>query len=216
VTTLFLAFLCAILLHLSAIAAMAHVAGVGIRTFSFGAGPRLVAVGRFRIGAVPLGGYVRFVDSREGPVAADELRSAFDHQPAATQLGIILSGCLALVVAAVAVEGDAVLRAFAVAPLQFLGGAVSPLGKAQVLLADVSRFSRDASWTTLFGVAAAKLAAINLLPFPALNGGAAVGVVARVAGWARHWPAELTQVQLFGFLAALTSWCVAIAVFAMA
>ena len=44
------------------------------------------------VAAIPLGGYVRFLDSREGPVdSADEGR-AFDHRPIPARIAVLLAG----------------------------------------------------------------------------------------------------------------------------
>ena len=48
----------------------------------------------FCISAIPLGGYVRFLDGREGPVdPADEGR-AFDHRPVPARIAVLLAGPL--------------------------------------------------------------------------------------------------------------------------
>ncbi|MBI2771528.1 MAG: site-2 protease family protein [Burkholderiales bacterium] len=63
-----------VLLHLAAIAAAGLAAGVALRAFSLGLGPTLLQLGRFRLGAIPLGGYVRFRASTLEEVSPDEMR----------------------------------------------------------------------------------------------------------------------------------------------
>ena len=75
--------------------------GVKILRFSLGFGKpiflrRIGADGtEFAIAAIPLGGYVRMLDEREGPVAPDERVRAFNTQPLAVRTAIVLAGPLA-------------------------------------------------------------------------------------------------------------------------
>lgn len=44
------------------------------------------------ISAIPLGGYVRFLDSREGPVAEEDEGRAFNHRPIPSRVAVLLAG----------------------------------------------------------------------------------------------------------------------------
>ncbi|MEJ2128019.1 MAG: RIP metalloprotease RseP [Woeseiaceae bacterium] len=44
------------------------------------------------IAAVPLGGYVRFLDGREGPVAPEDEGRAFNHRPIPARIAVLLAG----------------------------------------------------------------------------------------------------------------------------
>ncbi len=44
------------------------------------------------ISAIPLGGYVRFLDSREGPVAQEDEGRAFNHRPIPSRIAVLLAG----------------------------------------------------------------------------------------------------------------------------
>lgn len=44
------------------------------------------------ISAIPLGGYVRFLDSREGPVEPEDEGRAFNHRPIAARIAVLLAG----------------------------------------------------------------------------------------------------------------------------
>jgi regulator of sigma E protease len=44
------------------------------------------------ISAIPLGGYVRFLDSREGPVASEDEGRAFNHRPIPARIAVLLAG----------------------------------------------------------------------------------------------------------------------------
>ncbi|MFZ5524511.1 MAG: RIP metalloprotease RseP [Pseudomonadota bacterium] len=47
------------------------------------------------ISAIPLGGYVKMVDEREGEVAADDLQFAFNRKPVLQRMAIVVAGPLA-------------------------------------------------------------------------------------------------------------------------
>jgi|TARA_Y100000310_G_scaffold329287_1_gene398838 regulator of sigma E protease len=49
----------------------------------------------FVVAAIPLGGYVKMLDEREGHVADDELHLAFNRKPVATRIAIVAAGPLA-------------------------------------------------------------------------------------------------------------------------
>jgi len=73
-------------------------AGMKVLRFSVGFGKpiwtRVAGADRteYCVSAIPLGGYVRFLDGREGPVdPADEGR-AFDHRPIAARIAVLLAG----------------------------------------------------------------------------------------------------------------------------
>lgn len=73
-------------------------AGMKVLRFSIGFGKPIYTWTRgedrteYCIATIPLGGYVRFLDGREGPVdPADEGR-AFDHRPIAARIAVLLAG----------------------------------------------------------------------------------------------------------------------------
>ena len=86
--------------------AVARLAGVKILRFSVGFGRPLWIrrTGPDRtewvIAAVPLGGFVKMLDSREGDVAASELHRAFDRQAVGKRIAIVLAGPAANFIAA--------------------------------------------------------------------------------------------------------------------
>jgi regulator of sigma E protease len=78
--------------------AVARLCGVKILRFSVGFG-RALWLRRsgpdgteWVLAAFPLGGYVKMLDSREGPVAPEERGRAFDLQPVAKRIAIVLAG----------------------------------------------------------------------------------------------------------------------------
>ncbi|MDR2991042.1 MAG: RIP metalloprotease RseP [Burkholderiaceae bacterium] len=86
--------------------------GVKILRFSIGFGPPLLhwrprrqrpgQDTEFVIGAIPLGGYVKMLDGREGEVAPEERHRAFDTQPLARRALIVAAGPVANLALAVA------------------------------------------------------------------------------------------------------------------
>jgi regulator of sigma E protease len=44
------------------------------------------------VAAIPLGGYVRFLDGREGPVEPEDEGRAFDHRPIAARIAVLFAG----------------------------------------------------------------------------------------------------------------------------
>ena len=87
--------------------------GVKVLRFSVGFGktlyswkPRKQKPGQdteFVIGAFPLGGYVKMLDEREGPVAPEERHLAFNTQPLKSRTAIVAAGPLANLLLAVVV-----------------------------------------------------------------------------------------------------------------
>lgn len=75
--------------------------GVKVLRFSVGFGKEIYTK-RFKnsetdwvISAIPLGGYVKMLDEREGKVAAHELHSAFNRQPVLQRIAIVVAGPVA-------------------------------------------------------------------------------------------------------------------------
>ena len=77
----------------------ARLCGVRVETFSVGFGR---SIGGFhdrhgthwKIGWLPLGGYVKMLDEREGEVKPDELHRAFNRQTLATRSAVVAAGPL--------------------------------------------------------------------------------------------------------------------------
>ena len=74
--------------------------GVKVLRFSVGFGAplwkRVAGADRteYVIAALPLGGYVKMLDEREGPVEAHELHRAFNRQPVHKRFAIVVAGPL--------------------------------------------------------------------------------------------------------------------------
>ena len=80
---------------------VARLCGVKVLRFSVGFGKALY-IKKFAggetewvISAIPLGGYVKMLDEREGEVAAHELHRAFNRQPVRRRMAIVVAGPVA-------------------------------------------------------------------------------------------------------------------------
>ena len=76
---------------------MARRLGIRVVRFSIGFGRplwrRKAADGtEYAISAIPLGGYVKLLDEREGPVATDQLSQAYNRQPVWRRVLVLLAG----------------------------------------------------------------------------------------------------------------------------
>ncbi len=77
---------------------VARRAGVKVLRFSIGFGKPLWTRRRgpdqteFVLAAIPLGGYVKMLDEREGPVAAEELSRAFNRQSLPKRMAVVAAG----------------------------------------------------------------------------------------------------------------------------
>ncbi|MGE0860300.1 MAG: RIP metalloprotease RseP [Gammaproteobacteria bacterium] len=73
--------------------------GVKILRFCIGFGRPLLTWRRgeteFALAAIPLGGYVKMLDEREGEVAPEEQHRAFNRKPLATRAAVVVAGPLA-------------------------------------------------------------------------------------------------------------------------
>ena len=87
---------------------MARACGVKVLKFSIGFGPRVLgwtskrSGTQYQIGLLPLGGFVKMLDEREGPVDAAELPYAFNRKPLKSRAAVVAAGplanlCLALI-----------------------------------------------------------------------------------------------------------------------
>jgi len=80
--------------------------GVKVMTFSIGFGPAFLKWKdkkgtQYQIAAIPLGGFVRMADEREGEVPAADLPHAFNRQPVWARMAIVAAGPLINLVFAV-------------------------------------------------------------------------------------------------------------------
>ncbi len=118
---------------------VARLCGVKVLRFSLGFGPVIWSRRRGRdqtewtVSAIPLGGYVRMVDEREGEVPAADLPRAFNRQPLGRRAAIVAAGPAANLLLAVLLFATADmigvpgLRPFVDAPPKASAAAVAGL-----------------------------------------------------------------------------------------
>src|SRR5258708_29424577 len=100
--------------------------GFKVLRFSIGFGkPLLTRVGKdadrteYCLAAIPLGGYVRLLDEREGDVPAAELHRSFTRRPISHRIAVLLAGA----------ASDLRFAALLYAVLAVLGtGSITPVG----------------------------------------------------------------------------------------
>lgn len=79
---------------------VARLCGVKVLTYSIGFGPKIAGWTSkksgidYRISALPLGGYVKMLDEREGEVAVDEQHLSFNRQHPLKKIAIVAAGPL--------------------------------------------------------------------------------------------------------------------------
>ena len=159
-------------IHLLAMAGCARLLGITVRRITFGMGPRIVAVGRVRLCLVPVGGHVQVATAADAPTGVP-VHGALEGAARWKRVLLPLSGPLALFGLGMLLLGRPALDQFIHAFPQIVGGALSPLGKAQALLHAVPGALRSLSILQILGVVACKFAAFNVLPFLGSNGLAA-------------------------------------------
>lgn len=201
-------FLC-LLLHLSALALVGTSLRIQLRELSYGYGPVIASWGRVQLKLFPLGGAVRFKDTRVEDLESWEREGTFDGQPLLVQVAVMLSGSLTLLLMAFAIAPDQTLFAFKDGFGQIVGGGLSPLTRAQELLAAASVAISQLSFFSLLALVAVKIAVFNLLPLPPLNGGALIALFATKMGLAKIWRPVYTQVLQFTYIALVFSWLLA-------
>jgi membrane-associated protease RseP (regulator of RpoE activity) len=188
-------------LHITVMALLGRLLGIAIREVSFGLGPTLLAVGVLRLRVLPLGGAVDFDD--------------FESQPRAVRVLLPLAGVASLAVVAFALHPSA-LSSMAHGFAQIVAGALGPTSHAQQLIGGAARVGM-LGFVPLLGMLAAKLAAFNLMPLPAMNGGAAL--LALLDPRPREmprWKETLVQGSAWLMVALALAWVVAIGTFLLA
>jgi membrane-associated protease RseP (regulator of RpoE activity) len=177
----------------------------------------------YRVGAIPMGGSVRFKGDRDEPKGPEEILFAADMEPPGfhelhplRRVAIAAAGCAALVVVGALCLGPwASVRSLGrgfVQLIPFAPWAPAWVPGGRQLAARFLALIRDGPFRIALGVLAAKMAAINLLPLPPLNGGA---IILTLVGWRKRLPekAEIaaTYVGLLALLILVGYWVVQLA-----
>lgn len=112
--------------------------GVKVLCFSVGFGrplwSRIAADGtRWQVGAIPLGGYVKMLDEREGPVDEAQRAEAFNTKPVGQRIAIVAAGPLAnFLLAIVLYAAVYMLGQPAVRPIVGAVGEGTPAARAEI------------------------------------------------------------------------------------
>lgn len=200
-------------LHIATIAGVGRAVGARLHQVSFGWGPVLFRGQGLLVRALPGMASARFSHSVEDGLPEADWHLALDRRSVPVQWLVTLSGCALLLGLAIALQGRAAVDAFMALPAQLLAGAVSPFGDAQAVLREADHAVRSSSLAVLLALMAAKVAALNLLPLPMLNGGAALAALGRRLGLARHWPPAATHALICVYLALVALWALALGVY---
>lgn len=212
---LFLSILCATALHIFTIAIVAHMMDVKVREVSLGFGKQLFQFKWFKLKIFPLGGSVRMVHSSDEDLPPKTISKwALNYKPVWVQLVIASSGVIALISVAMAINSEQALSYFYSGFSQFILGAVSPTGTAQEYFAQIHSFIVQAPFITILIAVMAKLAAFNLLPLPALNGGDMLMIIAKAGKPEVWWEEKVLNWALWPLLIIYVSWIIALLVYA--
>ena len=208
-----LLFIAVTFAHVSALALSAKLARVPVRQVQYGIAPVIATFGKYRLGFLPVGGFVKMKDSREDSLDADSLEDAFDHQPRWIQAAMPLGGSLLVLLVAIALLGREGWTAFASGFGQIVHGAISPLNEAQHLLASFVAYLEVRSLPDSVGLFFAKMAAFNLLPIPILNGGDAIANLLGIYRASERVRMRVQQVSLCFVLPLWIGWLCAAVVY---
>ena len=187
-------------LHVGTMAFAGWLLGATLEEVSFGFGPPCFQSGigrvKFRLGLIPLGGYARFKGDQEPAMPKEEILFAADMEPPGfndlhplRRAAVAASGCLALVVLAALCLGPShsvrsVARGFAQL-VPFAPWTPSWVPEGRELASRCFSLFRIGQYRIALGVLAAKMTAVNLLPFPTLNGGM---IILTLLQWRRGLP----------------------------
>jgi membrane-associated protease RseP (regulator of RpoE activity) len=207
-------------MHISALTAVARLFRITVREINFGIGPMLFRRGKVTVRALPLGGWVRFKDTRQEGIPSESppnaVDDAFNFKPKVVQAAVPLLGALSLLLWSILLRPSAALPSFVHGFTQIIAGAFNPMTLAQNDLSAMARVEATEGFVVLLGILAAKIGAFNLLPLPSLNGGQAILALLRKDGRETpQWQADLTGSgwAILPLLTLFLCWLIALAVY---
>ena len=198
------------LIHISTMATFLVISGVKIKEVSYGAGPTLFKVGKFKFQPIPVNGYVKALDSREGELEEDEKLKALNHQSTLTQFFAPISGCIFVLLLSYLVLGNAAIDSFISAFKEIVLGALNPISFGQELIQGSHEFIKQSSLITVIATIQIKLVAFNLLPLTVFNGGQAVVNLIKMGKPTASWEIKAAQISIFLALGLFVSWAFSI------
>ena len=156
----------------------------------------------FSVGSIPLGGYVKF----DGYIPAGPRDSlppgSWGTLPAVARVGVPLAGVTVMVATAVVLLGPARATAAATAVASEAVALFTPSRQA-ALVGALRRAVSGLPFLSVMGVAAAKTAAVDLLPIPETSGWRAVSNLFWAVTGRYDWPVALQIATVIGTLAFL-------------
>ena len=201
------------LVHLAVMALCARALGIGVIAVSLGMGRSWFRHGIFRLGVLPLGGYVKMKASEEGFLAPPGPGGYYDTQPRWKRTLLPLTGVAAAWLVAAGVLGPAALGKLLHGFAQIVSGALQPLSVGQALLADAARLASRQAAVTTAAVLWCKLAAFNLLPYVGSNGMQALLSLLAPEGTQGRWERALAPVLVLWALVLMGGWLLALGVY---
>ena len=126
----------------------------------------------WRINALPLGSYVKFIDEDEFDPQQPEHRYFFSDEPLVKTQAVNLSGSLSLVLIAIACLTPTGASVFALDVIaKMFVGAIEPVDEGAAIVAACVEFMSTQPFYIAFGATAMVFAIVNLLPIPSSAGG---------------------------------------------
>ena len=206
--TIFVLFYIVSCVHIISIALAAKALDVTIKQVSFGFGKKLFSFKTVSFSLIPLGGFVKLADSRYEDVGVQE--KAFNKQPLWKQLFIPLCGPLLTFIVALICLGNQAFDDLIGTFSEAYYGAISPLDQAQEYLSKAELFINESTIIVSFGVIAAKITALNLLPFSGTIGGQTVFTLINRGRVQRPFEEKLFQVFFYPFFLLFLIWSIAL------
>ncbi len=207
------------ILHTLLGALIAWQSGTRVLEIALGTGPTLSAIKprgiRCSLRLIPFGGSVTMHDTNaqaeQGKVSDTGMADAFNHRPLWIRLIISLGPSLVLLGLGILILGPPGLDAFVTGFAQIIRGALSPLVTANLLIQNFVDFMNARGYLTAVGLAAAKFAALSLIPLPGSNAGMALIMLMRGKRTTPVRAEELfISIFMLPMLALWLSWAIAL------
>ena len=208
-----LTLIVATVIHISVMASVPAALGIRPIEVSYGLGPLLFKRGVLRIRGILLGGYVKFLDSRDTQLGPEQLEDAIDRRPMWLHSTAIVLPHLILLAGGSAVYGGNPISVTKTIWTRLFRCAIGPLSTAQDQLASFVSFADSNSRIVVLGWLLALVASLALLPVGSAAGGQLIFNL--ISG--RRSPHPLTdRLNVWTtiiYLLLLASWGIAIVLF---
>lgn len=200
---IYLAYCASLSAHLLAGRAFA----IPVREIRIGALP-VFRRGKLSVGLLPVSAFVQFADSRREDTA-DTTGITFDGQPRWVRAIVQLVAVAGFLLLAFVLRGNDAWHSFVNGFGQWLQGTLHPTTRGVELIEGYARFADREGPLAAAGVIAAKAAALNLLPIPAVAGFRALIELLTPAGGGAFYEKLQARLQVVGLvilLAVAVTW----------